>query len=756
MTSILERMAFGMGKTLRAFRSGMADDTRAIRPGFLGATAEAGKWKGGSFNPDRIAAQQRAIQNSWVFTAINEKAMEVSKGRLSVYQDDGVTDDGEPIAGHQLTRILRKPNPLMGRALFWQFTHWWMDLDGNAYWFLAPDAVGELAEIWPLPSNAVTVWPGTADRMLDYYEYQANGVIYRIPSEYICHLKYPNPFDIFRGMSPLVAGMLPVDSDTAMARWNGAFFGSDNVMPSAVINLSSGNPNAPIDPADVDAVKSQLEDDYAAYRRKTVVTNAYQMAVNLLGYSAKDMDFLGGRQATKDEIYQILGYPPGYADKNATESNSTVGYAKFMERVYAIHGLYAEQITTQIINRFYGNDLEARFADIRPINQDMRLREADASKPDMTINERRKKFWNLPPHPDGDRLPDPTGQAGPIPAGLEDGFAADVMPTVSNALMESTRSVREIDLRNWRAKAIKSLKLGQPAGVLFKSNAIDPNLADAISDGLACADLPEDVRAVFERAQKNVIRSWRPWSTYEERLAAELGPVLRSQADQLIERLRENGDPAMLEDAALWAAMAAGMQHQIEPLLLQLTQQAVTRVQATLGKTAINANWDLANEQAAAWAKQHSGDLVTNVMDTTRREVGQQVAEWSQTGEGLEGLTRRIEAMTEEGGRIFTPDRAETIAITEATNTYSGANALSWQAAGYTPAAYKPAAHVRCRCYLQPWKMRDGSRVLVWYTARDERVCSEPLTTPWGVINGCRDLHRTIVSEGQYLGKKVD
>lgn len=757
MSGIFERMAYGMGKTLRAFRAGMSDDTRAIRPGFLGATAQAGKWKGGNFNPDRLAAQQRAIQNAWIYTAINEKAMEVSKGRMAVYVDDGLSEDGEVVTGHPLTRILRNPNPLMGRALFWQFTHWWMDLDGNAYWFLAPDAAGELTEIWPLPANAINVWPGSSERMVDYFEYQANGMIYKIPAEYICHFKYPNPFDIFRGLSPLVAGMLPVDSDTAMARWNGAFFGSDNVMPSAVINLSSGNPNAPIDPADVDAVKSQLEDDYAAYRRKTIVTNAYQMAVNLLGYNAKDMDFLGGRAATKDEIYQILGYPPGYADKNATESNSTVGYAKFMERIYAIHGLYAEQITAQIINRFYGNDLEAKFADVRPINQDMRLREADASKSDMTINERRKKFWNLPPHPDGDRLPEQQGVAGPIPAGLDNGFAADVMPSTSNALMESSRSLREVDLRNWRAKSLKSLKLGQAAAVQFKSNVIDPKLADAISDGLACADRPEDVRAVFEHAQKSVIRSWRPWSTYEERLATEIEPVLRGQAAILIARLRENGNTADLEDPAIWAAMADQMRGTIEPLLLELTAQAVNRVQTTLGKTAIEINWDLANEQAAAWAKQHAGELVTNVMDTTRREVGAQVAEWSQTGEGLEGLTRRIEAMTDDdGGRIFSGQRAETIAITESTNTYSAANANAWQAAGYAPAVYKPAAHVKCRCYLQPWKMPDGSRVLVWYTARDERVCSEPLTTPWGGVAGCRDLHRSIVSEGPMLGKKVE
>ena len=756
MTNIAERVALGLGKTLRAFRSGLSDEPRAIRPGFLGATAEAGKWKGGTFSPDKEAAQKRALMNSWVFTAINEKAMEVSKGRLAVYQDDGVTEEGAVIIGHPFTRIMRRPNPIMGRALFWQFTHWWMDLDGNGFWFLAPDENGELAEIWPLPSNAVNVWPGSAKRMVDYYEYQANGMIYKIPAEYVCHFKYPNPFDIFRGLSPLVAGMLPVDSDTAMARWNGAFFGSDNVMPSSVINLSSGNPNVPIDPADVDAVKSQLEDEYAAARRKTIVTNAYQMAVNLLGYNAKDMDFLGGRQATKDEIYQILGYPPGYADKNATESNSTVGYAKFMERIYAALGLYAEQISTEIINPWYGEDMVARFADVRPINQDMKLREADASKSDMTINERRKKFWDLPPHPDGDKLPDPVGQAGPIGAGLEDGFSGDVLPQTSNALMESMRGLREIDLRNWKIKAIKSLKQGQTAAVPFASKAIDAKLAASVSDGLACADQVADVALIFEQARKGVIRSWRPWSAYEERLPSELAPVLREQADQLVEKLLENGDPAMLEDAALWAAMTSQLQATVEPVLVELTQQAVKRVQDTLGKTAVNVNWELANEQAIAQARLHAGELVSGVMDTTRREIGELVARSIQSGEGIDALARRIGDLKEKDSRIFSPERAETIAITETTNTFAQANSTAWEKSGYGKAAFTPAAHVRCRCYLQPFKMRDGTKVLAWYTARDERVCTQRLTTPWGQVDGCRELHRTVVSEGPHLGKKAE
>ncbi len=129
---------------------------------------------------------------------------------------------------------------------------------------------------------------------------------------------------------------------------------------------------------------------------------------------------------------------------------------------------------------------------------------------------------------------------------------------------------------------------------------------------------------------------------------------------------------AALEDSETWRALAEEMRQQIEPTLLDLARYAAGRVQTTLGASAVDVSWDLANERAVNWAKQHAGDLVTKVTETTKRAVGEQVSQWSSSSEGLDGLIRRIEGMTDEAGApIFNAARAETIAVTEATNTYA-------------------------------------------------------------------------------------
>jgi HK97 family phage portal protein len=762
--NLLERAAQGLGSVVRSFNTALAGSAK--RPEFLSAEAEQHKWSGGQIGA-RDGAERRALQNSWLFTAINEKAIAITDGRLHVYWT-GLEDEDSLVHGHALERILRRPNPYMGRSFLMQYTHWWTELDGSSYWFLAPDEMGNLSEIWPLPAGFVRPHPGDKNNFVDYYEYQANGMIYKIPFHNVCHFRNPNPFNVYNGLSKLVAAMLPIDADNAMAHWNGSFFGQDNVMPSTVISLSSGDPARPIDPADVEAVKEQLRGEYAAVNRKTVVTNAYDMAVQMLGWSAKDMDFLSGRNLSKSEIFGIYGVPMGMVDANATDANATVHKERFWGRIYSELGMYAEEITAQIVMPWYHRNMEARYDDVRAKNQQYLLQEAQTFRDDMTINERRKKYLKLGKLPSGKgdmTLSEAAGQnvsqAGDLsaPGGTPNGVPEYGQAKQERVAAMGVGAIKNAgdDLRNWRGKAIKSFKLGKGGAVGFVSEQIAPELSESILGGLEAVESVEDIKQCFAYSDsaKGVIRSWRPWSGFEERLAEVTTAALKDQADELIKRVRTQGAD-VLDDPQTWNEQAAVLRGQLEPVLNELAAFAVERVKSSMGQSGVSVNWALANEQAVNWARQRAGDLITQVSDTTRRMVGEQVGQWAQSSEGLDGLVKRIEGMTgENGSPVFNKVRAETIAITEATNTYAGANSQAWQTAGYAPAAFKPGAHVRCRCYIQPKTLKDGSKVMVWYTARDERVCTQRITTPWGAVEGCRGLHLHVISEGTHLGETL-
>ena len=509
MTNWLQKTSGQIGSAVGAFRANLDAAYRRSRPAFIASWAEQQKWAGGVWS--KRGSQRRAIQNSWVYTAVEMIAREVSASKFGVVRQTDV--DAEPVAidNHPLERLLRRPNPWIGRSFLWQYTALWLMLDGNAYWYISCSEDGTPVEIWPLPSQDVEPRPGDGERFIDHYEYTANGTIYHIPAEVIVHFRLPNPFDIFRGLSPLAAAMLPTDADSAMARWNGAFFGRDNVMPSAIINLSSGDANRPINPADAEALKHDLRSEYSAVNRKTAITTANSVQAVLLGWNPKEMDFISGRMFTKEEIYAVYGVPSGLLDKNSTEANATTADKVFKEKtIWPLLCLIAEEMTAELVMPYYGADQEAAFDDIRPANRMLELQEVAAGGSYLTIDEVRGKYWQLDPLPDG---------KGTLPAAMSASLAALSMPGLPPggdaltgglpALLPPAKSYSEIgmsdlfdaDLRRWRDKAIKSVKAGRGAAVEFKSEFIPSDIANVVRARLTEASTADQVRMLFAEVE---------------------------------------------------------------------------------------------------------------------------------------------------------------------------------------------------------------------------------------------------------------
>lgn len=166
-------------------------------------------------------------------------------------------------------------------------------------------------------------------------------------------------------------------------------------------------------------------------------------------------------------------------------------------------------------------------------------------------------------------------------------------------------------------------------------------------------------------------------------------------------------------------------------------------------------DWNLPNLSAEKWALKHAGDTL-NIDAVTKTALRKQLAEWITASEIHRQLEKRIEAIVDENGQLaWEKKEARRIAIQESTRAYAQSNCAKWEMAGYAKALFTPPACDSCRCYVQPWTMPDGSRVIVWYTAKDDHRCNTKLMTPWGIVNGCVDLHLSVVSEGKHLGEKI-
>ena len=229
-----------------------------------------------------------------------------------------------------------------------------------------------------------------------------------------------------------------------------------------------------------------------------------------------------------------------------------------------------------------------------------------------------------------------------------------------------------------------------------------------------------------------------------------LGEVQRFLNGQL-RRIREaiaQGRSGLGEDDGFWAteeeSFRATFLNRLTQVVMQLVGIAVDDVTETVGG---GADWATVNADAAAWARGYVGKLITRVTETTRGVVREAVASWVETGAKLPDLVKVLEP-------TFGRKRAELISATEVTRAFDEANDRVRQKIGLPAAKMKAPAHPACRCATRPVLLSNGEWVIVWYTVRGPKVCRQPLTTPWGRVNGCHDLDGMIVSEnygGKYL-----
>lgn len=153
-------------------------------------------------------------------------------------------------------------------------------------------------------------------------------------------------------------------------------------------------------------------------------------------------------------------------------------------------------------------------------------------------------------------------------------------------------------------------------------------------------------------------------------------------------------------------------------------------------RTAVD--WDLVNEQVVDYARTYTGTLAKGLNETTKQRLGEAIADWAETDEGLPGLTARLEKFipTELPSGKVIADRAELVASTEATRVFAEGNVAAWEVQGIDKRRWNtahdeivcficgaldgqvraldesfdadgvpidgPAAHPRCRCWLTP------------------------------------------------------
>jgi len=365
-------------------------------PGELLALAGSYKWDMSTADGAGKQAQLYAAVN-WISAAIERVAEFGGVAQFSVTRQAGPDDADTDIPNHPFELLLRHPNPDQSGSEFLRDVISWFKLTGNAYIFLNATSEGAPPdELWIVPSQMMRPLPDGAS-FIRGYEFTPNGQrpIF-VDAWRILHLKTFNPLNPFVGLSAVQALALDAYGDIEQQKWNLALFGKNNGKFPGILAFK----HAIADP-EWSKLKATRDTEWGGSNRPGVVMlRGVGDTIQWLpaGFSQKDMEFLGGRNFTKEMIYGRLA--PGLASilaVNATEANAIAGKAILIEfGVWPILEQIGQKFSAKIL-ALYGPDLVGTFDDLRQTNRILDLQEQTEYAKYHTVNEVRAEYYGDDP-----------------------------------------------------------------------------------------------------------------------------------------------------------------------------------------------------------------------------------------------------------------------------------------------------------------------------------------------------------------------
>ena len=349
---------------------------------------------------------------SWVYVAVHAIAQEAARYQPRALRSTGPADDEQlPLPQHHpLCRLLRHPNPWLTPWELWYLTLVYLELTGNAYWYVAqsPDAAGHLLpqELWIIPTPWVRILPD-ARQFLRGYEVAAPGQ----PSEWftpeeVIHLKYPNPLNPHYGLSPLQANALTIDAHMELLQ---ARYQTFQAGPRPGIVLQT---EQILTEQTVARLEERLQAKFQgreSWHRPLVLEQG--LHANPWTLTPAEMDFVNSARMTRDEILAIFRVPPpitGIVENLGLGADIWLGArVMFCEGTIQPKLDLIGQILTRYLASRYSEDILIEFPDCSPrLRQQQREEdEQDVRWGLRTINEiRQGRGWKPLPDPRLDQV----------------------------------------------------------------------------------------------------------------------------------------------------------------------------------------------------------------------------------------------------------------------------------------------------------------------------------------------------------------
>ncbi|HKQ38271.1 MAG TPA: phage portal protein [Verrucomicrobiae bacterium] len=412
-------------------------------------------------------------QSTWVYACITTLAENISAIPFRIIGDKSGADAA--------AKLFEQPHRHMDRFAFWELIVTWLCLRGEA--FIHPHLEGRVTRV---PNSLLILNPDQmreiiADHELIGWNFTGSGANSPIPStvllpEEVIHIRLPNPFHLWRGMSPLTVAWLAAQTDYAAAQFmKGAML--NNADTGLIVSL----PQQP-EPDQWEQMRAALRERKRAAGtadRPLVLFNGAK--IEKPAVSAMDLEFLENRKFNRQEICSIYKVPQellGYTE-DANRSVSDAARLNFVENRIAPLCKRLEAGIDPIVKKF-GRELRGEFhVKATPVMQaaqrariDSGLKLFGVGVPLNAVNA--VLDLGLPELPHGDRT-----------------FLGSRYQELKSVAADVRRRTSKRDLFEQRCRTLATLENGRPQ--------IEAIIADAIQRGEPTELILRRVRHYFNQ-----------------------------------------------------------------------------------------------------------------------------------------------------------------------------------------------------------------------------------------------------------------
>lgn len=311
----------------------------------------------GSSNPETLI-KDGYERNTIVYKCVNSIARAAARVPLKLY-----TNREKEILKHPLLDLLDRPNPMTGKYEFTEAVISFLLITGDSF-LERVMAGGAPRELWILPPFNMEVVPGRSFIPSQYIftsetgSKHSFGVDFITKDSDILQLKFFNPRDYWRGLSPLVAAGLDLDTGNYAAMWLKSLLKKGAVPPGALIHKATDS-NEMLTDEQFNRLKDQFAERFANIgdAGKPLLLEGNLEWVSF-GVNPVDIGYGAIKKDSAISIAQAYDVPPqliGITDASTFSNMQEAREYFYMNAVLNVLEQYVSELNNWLVPKFGEN-----------------------------------------------------------------------------------------------------------------------------------------------------------------------------------------------------------------------------------------------------------------------------------------------------------------------------------------------------------------------------------------------------------------